>query len=345
MSPLKYRKTASIGKLGINFIANLTLKANCIFHEIPADNDIGIDAWVEIIINETPINSAFAMQIKSGSSYFDSKESICKIPIKQHRQYWENYHLPVYGIVHDPNKNEAYWIDVKKYLKYYPSATYITYSAHRANVLNESTFASIFINQHIGNVPDIPYDTAKEFFKSSESEEFYLGLWVLFKKYGYNLEVWSLFSDYFVQNQFDKIPKKLIYYLSFCPWHPDIFSYKDSFTTQSRNYGRLILSKYGKEEVIKLLTFIDPNLGLHRGSVGQSAEAIISINEKRTPILESIVTDSAIDYVIREAAAELLAYYEGLNCINIVQTLTESDRISMIIDFMKEFNQNHDPYY
>ena len=49
MHKLKYPKTNSTAKIGVDFIRSIVNYNNCIFHEINADNDLGIDAMIEII--------------------------------------------------------------------------------------------------------------------------------------------------------------------------------------------------------------------------------------------------------------------------------------------------------
>jgi hypothetical protein len=85
-------------------------EANCIFHKIEQENDLGIDGLIELIRNEAPLNKQFAVQIKSGESYFVPKTQECLIPIDGHREYWTAYPLPVIGLVFVPSQKAAYWI-------------------------------------------------------------------------------------------------------------------------------------------------------------------------------------------------------------------------------------------
>ena len=73
MHKLKYPKTNSTAKIGVDFIRSIVNYNNCIFHEINANNDLGIDAMIEIIKDEKPTGKLIATQIKSGKSYFNKK--------------------------------------------------------------------------------------------------------------------------------------------------------------------------------------------------------------------------------------------------------------------------------
>lgn len=88
----KYLRTNSTAKNGINYIRTIVECHNCIFQKIDQENDVGIDALIEIVKNEEPTGKFIATQIKAGNSYFDKAENLCKIPIGKHRDYWLRHH-------------------------------------------------------------------------------------------------------------------------------------------------------------------------------------------------------------------------------------------------------------
>lgn len=118
----KYLRSNSTGKAGINYVKSIVDSHNCIFQKIDQENDVGVDALIELVKDEIPTGDFVATQIKSGNSYFDKKANICKIPVGTHRDYWQNYSLPVYGIVYVPEIESAFWVNIKKYLENNPLA-------------------------------------------------------------------------------------------------------------------------------------------------------------------------------------------------------------------------------
>ena len=224
MRPLTYLRTNSTAHSGIDFIRNIVHNHNCIFQEIDQWNDLGIDAIIEIIKDEKPTSRFFAAQIKSGKSYFDKKKNICKLPVKNHKDYWLNHPLPVYGIVFIPEFGDAYWVDIKKYLKQNQDDTIIYFERSIANQINSQTFFKIFIPRLLNKTADIDYDLAVKLFKSDKADEFFLGLHTLFNRYAYKNEVWDQFIEYFNTQPFENLPIILIYYLAHIPWHPDLWS-------------------------------------------------------------------------------------------------------------------------
>ena len=59
-------------------------------------------------------------------------------------------------------------------------------------------------------------------------------------------------------------------------------------TEETRDYARQLLNRFGKPEVIKLLSCIEEETGIERGSIGQSVEAIVSSLTEAGPLLASI---------------------------------------------------------
>jgi hypothetical protein len=114
---IRYPKSRSVSKEGINLVRSIVEKANSIFHEVHDENDIGIDAHIEFIRDEKPTNLVIALQIKSGTSYYNRNTNQCVIPVGKHLDYWAGYPLPIYGIVYVPSLRNAYWINIKKYFE------------------------------------------------------------------------------------------------------------------------------------------------------------------------------------------------------------------------------------
>jgi hypothetical protein len=341
----KYLKTNSTSKAGINYVRTIVESYNCIFQKIDQENDLGIDALIEVVKNERPTGNFIASQIKSGKSYYDKKSNLCKFPIGDHREYWSNYSLPVYGIVYIPEFESAYWVDIKHYLKNNPTDTIISFEPTLVNVINQTTFITQFIPHLTGDVPNIEFEFAKKLFESTNPDELYLGLYTLYKKYADKNEVWKLFVDYFKEQSIEDIPEHLVYYLSVIPWHPDILFYKDTHNKKSREYGKTLINTFGKDEIYKLLHFIDEEIMISRGSLGQSVEAIISSVPNSLIYLESIIKDKKIEIKIREFAALIYAYHKGKDSIPILNMIDkkESWYIYELIEHLNEF-EYFDPY-
>lgn len=336
---LKYPRTNATANIGIDFIRSIVRSHNCIFQEIDATNDLGIDAIIEIVKDEKPVSKFIAAQIKSGKSYYDKKANKCKIPIKKHRDYWAKHPMPVFGVVYVPEFENAYWIDIKRYMKFYPNNSVISFEPTLARLINKNTFFTQFVPHLLNEVPDIPFEFAKSLFHSNKEDEFYLGMYILFKRYAFLNDVWKLFVDFFKEKPVTDIPDKLIYYLAHIPWHGDIFSFRDSFTQESRAFGKTLINEFGKAEILKLLAFVDEENMIQRGTVGQSVEAIVSSIPSFSNYLEEIIKDEKIALPLRESAAVIYAFHNGKKSLDLLAEFrgTDSWYIPELVDYIQQY--------
>lgn len=101
-------------RIGVSKIETIFLKE---FEWIPRTilaTDVGIDMTVEISEKGEPSGELFAIQIKTGESYF-SEESNNKIVFRgkeKHLNYWLNYSLPVIIILHNPENDLTIWQEI-----------------------------------------------------------------------------------------------------------------------------------------------------------------------------------------------------------------------------------------
>lgn len=151
---------------------------------------------------------------------------------------------------------------------------------------------------------EISLEDALTLFASKNDDEFAHGMNVLFRRYVNRKETWDAFVKYFVDHPTAEIPRGLIYYLAHIPWHPDIvWTGDEPITQETRDYARQMLSRFGQPEIIKLLSCIEEETGIERGSIGQSVEAVVSSLPEVGPILASISEDASVPIFMRECAA------------------------------------------
>ena len=342
---MKYPLTNAICKTGINYVRNIIESKNCIFNEIHQENDVGIDAIVELVKEESPTGNCLALQIKSGLSYFDSNKNRCLIPIKGHLKYWENYALPVFGIVYVPTHEKAYWIDIKKYINEHKiqiingRISTIKFEISKLNQFDIDDFENIFIPYIMRELPELSFDEAIELFHSKNYEERYVGLITLFKKFADKKSVWDDFVSYFKNSNTENIPNRLIYILSYIPGHGDLWWHKESITAESKKHAKTLMQKFNKDDIIKLLHFIDEENSISRGSIGQCVEAIISIIPFVDDLLKEIILDEAQLPRIRGSAAAIYAYHKGTDSLLLLKEVSDINAwyIPQIIECIEEY--------
>ena len=75
-----------------------------------------------------------------------------------------------------------------------------------------------------------------------------------------------------------------------------------------------------KTTVLKLISFIDIEEGIVRGSIGQSIEAILSEVNDIEKYLTEFITNSNISLDVKEVCSAILAYYQGEKSIKTIGT-------------------------
>lgn len=306
-----YKRSAVTAKEGINFIRGAVESGGSLFIKIEQENDLGIDALIEFIKNERPLNKQIAIQIKSGASYYTTEANECAFPIGSHRAYWNQHPLPVFGLVYVPALQTAYWVNIKRYLKANPDATVIRYSATEANKFNTATFTKLFLPAVVGETPILEIHEAFCLARSRKPSETYLGLLVLFRRYPNNNAVWDELVNTFMERPVDEIPPILLYWLAHIPGHGDIFYFGEIPSLETRAYAQGLFARFEIEHVIKLLSFIDPEEQIGRGTLGQSVEAIVSSLPNAASMLRKIISSQELEMTIRESAAFILAMNEA----------------------------------
>jgi hypothetical protein len=308
----------------MNFVRGVVEGTGSLFHRIEQENDLGIDALIEFVRGEEPMKKIIASQVKSGESYYDRRHNACLIPVGGHREYWQNYPVPVVGIAYIPSLDEANWTDLKDYLRRNPTANTAKFARTAANRFDAENFVSVFMPLAMRETPILPHDQALSLFLSRNADERQLGLAVLFRRYPNSTAAWDAFIDVLGSTPRESVPPVLIHYLAHIPWHGDIFYRGEVITESTREHVLTRLRNFRKPEVLKLLEFIDRDSMLSRGSCGQSVEAIISAIPVSASLLEEIVSDAHVPLFRRECAALIFTMYQGRGASGLLARLSAS---------------------
>ena len=141
----KYLNTNSMERIGVNAVAQRIAQLGLIWRETPTA-DVGIDGQIEYVdLEGNATGEMVAVQIKSGISFFkENKDNdFVFYPEEKHRFYWEQFPLPVLLIIHNPETNLSYWVDVRQILKS-PDTTDKAIIIPKENILETVDRDSIF---------------------------------------------------------------------------------------------------------------------------------------------------------------------------------------------------------
>jgi hypothetical protein len=103
-------------RLGINAVAQFAAANGLIWRENNV-KDLGVDGQLEYVsVSGFATGRIVALQIKSGPSFFvhDDGDSWRFYPEEKHRLYWERFPVPVILVLHKPNADETFWLDIRQ---------------------------------------------------------------------------------------------------------------------------------------------------------------------------------------------------------------------------------------
>ncbi len=308
--------SSAMAKKGFNYVRNIIESSNSIFHEVHQENDYGNDAFLELVESEDVKGITLAIQVKSGVSFCTN--SSCRIPAsKQHFEYWKSHSLPVIGIVYDPNDNLAYWINITNYLDNNPeiisNGPYtITFKKADFSRFTMDNFETVFKPIHLKKQIQLSIDKSIIYLNSKNNTEHGLGLHVLLSLYCNESRAWQAIFDIFKCRDLKDLDPSIVFCLAHIPGHPDIYwGNGKSISTELRSDLRAYMSSFSEHDIIKLLSLLDEDeLSFERGTLGQSAESIISLLDQKEEKLLSVVKNSQYPIYIREASVTLFAYYK-----------------------------------
>lgn len=106
---------AQTERLGVAAADYFFSQQGWLFREQPT-HDYGIDAHIEIVVDEKPTGKLVALQIKSGKSFFSEETEDAYIfrTDDQHVAYWVNHSMPVVLLLFDPDTKQAYWQSISR---------------------------------------------------------------------------------------------------------------------------------------------------------------------------------------------------------------------------------------
>lgn len=304
----KRKRTQATSRDGINFVRGLVERQNSTFQEIDLHNDLGNDAYVEFVVEESATGCCVALQIKSGASYRSASNRYAFQSDRDHFEYWASHTLPVLAVIFDPERGKAAWTDITEHLRSVPSATAEgPYTIYADRELSESTFAEF--QNHCLRYRE-QYSTEPNFGRALESfsvrqdvERCFDGLGSLFSYHRHQMATWYYFISCISNYREHPILRPLVIRLSHIPGHGDIFwSHRNAIDEEVRRSALLLMKeRFDRRDAITLLSAIDDS-GIDRGTIGQCVHALVDTMVDPVSVMESIAIDQGLNDRVRHSA-------------------------------------------
>lgn len=105
------RPSRARGKDGYRRLESVLEAANIVVQRVETENDIGRDAFIDIVDGTDVTGGVVSVQVKSGPSFLHKGQWV--IPAKPADfTLWRESTVPVFGVIHDPDTDALRWIDL-----------------------------------------------------------------------------------------------------------------------------------------------------------------------------------------------------------------------------------------
>ncbi|MDE0778992.1 MAG: DUF4365 domain-containing protein, partial [Nocardioides sp.] len=105
------RPSRARGKEGYRRLESVLEAANIVVQRVETENDIGRDAFIDIVDGTAVTGGVVSVQVKSGPSFLHKGQWV--IPGKPADfTLWRESTVPVFGVIHDPETDALRWIDL-----------------------------------------------------------------------------------------------------------------------------------------------------------------------------------------------------------------------------------------
>jgi hypothetical protein len=318
-----------VGDEGIDYIALTCSRAGAFFLSRPRQ-DVGIDGHIEFLSTDGHPTGAIAwIQAKAGSSYVTKSDKYVVRANRRQFELWLAYSGPVIGVVYNPDRRDARWINLSEYLQEHRTliaAGPYQIEAPASQPFSEDTFGVFQAAMEAAH----RQTTARRadelinsyLFGSTADREIILS--ELFAQYR-----WEPISCFFFHHALriesdPSVIALLTYLISFYRHHSDRFYGRDFANIcpdELKGLALRCIRDYDVREVLKFISAIDDDNGIERGSMGQLVGIqlydILDITTKLKRIAQDRTLDEqprryAVGFLIEYFQDDELYYYEQL---------------------------------
>lgn len=344
----KRKRIQATSREGINFVRRLVERQNSTFQEIDLHNDLGNDAYIEFVVDESATGCCVALQIKAGVSYRSGSDRYSFSADRDHFEYWAMHTLPVLAVIFDPEKEKAVWVDITDHLRVNPTIVATgPYTLHAERDFSEQTFTEfrdhcLRYREEYGQESNLGRALGS-FAAREDVERCFDGLGALFAYHRHHAATWYYLISCFSNYRGHPILRSLIARLCHVPGHGDIFwSSSNTISEGVRREARMMMKeRFDRRDALTLLSAVD-DAGIDRGTIGQCVHALVDTMANPLETMESIAIDANQGDRIRHtailfaaSAAQTQSASEALSLLNRLRPSVNDSEMNAVIDWLE----------
>ena len=340
------RPSRARGRAGQRAVEAVLEAANLIVQRVETENDIGRDAFVELVEGGDVTGGVISLQIKSGSSNFRNGHWV--LPgTPEDFTLWLESSIPVFGVVHDPRSDELRWVnlgDAARAVGVNPGQITVGPFGKRAVVVPDANRLDLgvapFVAAAIDSLRRSKGLPAAALMKRDEviveigiSDSFAIGR--------YDVNALLLLSALF-----HRLPQatrlSALRVLAMGTRHPDVFWTAENWISDAVKSAFCERACWHLVDVYALLSMIDED-GIDRGTVGQDVYHVLDIDRNLDRRLIEAISGPGADSS-RFWATAILLYRSGDEApsrlaylLRLVPDLVEVENFEHIVASVDEF--------
>lgn len=344
----KRKRSQATSRDGVNFVRGLVERQNSTLQEIDLHNDLGNDAYVEFVVEESATGCCVALQIKSGVSYRSGPDRYAFQSDRDHFVYWASHTLPILAVIFDPEREKAVWVDITDYLRSNPSVVnegpYRIYADREFSESKFSDFRNHCLRYRDQYSREPNFGRALDSFSAREDvERCFDGLGALFAYHRHQPATWYYLISCISNYRGHPILRSLVARLCHIPGHGDIFWSKRNTIDEGVRRGALLMmrERFDRRDALTLLSAVD-DAGVDRGTIGQCVHALVDTMADPVGVMESITSDRSQDDRIRHSAmlfavsaAQSRSAYDALVVLDRIRPSIDDRELNAVIDWLE----------
>ena len=321
----RVRGSRATGKAGMRLVEGVLEAADLVVQRVETENDIGRDAFVDLVLEGEVTGHVVALQVKAGASHRCKAQWV--IPgTESDFTLWRESGVPMFGVVHDPATNALRWVNLSEVSHRFADATA---SASQLSQVVKGPYGRLCVvvpEEHRLDQDAEPFVSAAiaacarmtgppvALLLSQDPRAVRAGLSDSFALGRSDATALRLVAALVSRLPPETLPHAVAV-LAQATHHPDIPWTDDNWvaTEVKRELDR---TRWGKHDVVTLLNAVPEDGGMGRGSLGQSIYHVLDLDSELDSTLERVVhnvdcaTKDEADRV-RFWAAAILQYHAG----------------------------------
>lgn len=318
------RPSRAVGKAGQRAVEAVLEAAGLVVQRVEQENDIGRDAFVDLVERGEITGGVISLQVKSGPSFV--RNGTCMIPgDPEDFTLWRESTVPFFGVVHDPASGALRWVDLSSVAQIadsYLSPTVEGPFGKEAVLVPEDNRLDLsvepFIRAAAASVRrfrGLPTSALL----SRDPQIVEIGIADVFAIGRHDPNAFVLLGALFHRLPTETRPDALRA-LAMCTRHPDVFWTINNWIPEAVKTEARSRTTWAAADLDALLGMINDD-GIARGTVGQDVFHVLELDRCLADRLFETVMSTHRPETVRAWAAIILAYLAQDDALELVARL------------------------